>query len=445
MARQTAESGTVHRPSVFRIGAISFVGTAMEFYAIQAYGTAAALVFPKLFFPVHDPVISTLLAYGTLAISYASRPLGGTIFGHLGDKIGRKNTLVATLVVMGVATICIGLLPGYATIGVAAPILLLLLAMVQAAAFGGEWGGGVLVAYEFAPPGKRNLFASLPQVGLPMGSMLANLVWTIVTGSVHGDDLMTWGWRIPFLLSAIVVIGGVIVRLSIGETPEFQHEVKEKGDVAKAPVLVMLRTSWKEALLTSGSFLGFGLNATLSIVFLIDYTSKKSANGAHDILTVLMISTLLQLVVMPLGGYLADKFGNRPIVLLGAFGTAITVFFQYWLVDIGGFVPLLIGYVVCFVFFSAINYGPMAGLFAAAFATRTRYSGLAVGQSIANVLGGIGPIVATSLLVATGSLMSVAGYVFVMLALSTACLTVLSRRLGREATNAGAAVSTAKV
>lgn len=421
------------RPPVLRIGLVSFVGTALEFYSVQVYGTAAALVFPKLFFPHSSPLMGALLAYGTLAVSYASRPLGAAVFGHVGDRFGRKNALVATLVVMGVATVGIGLLPGFATIGIAAPILLLFLALVQAGAFGGEWGGAILVAYENAPPGRRNLWASLPQVGMPLGALIANAIWVIVTSAASQGDLMSWGWRVPFWFSGIVVIGGVIVRLTIGETPEFQ-EVKATGTEAKVPVVEMFRQHWREALLTGGAFLGFGLTATVCITYMIQYGTAQDGGHENLMLDVVMISTAIQLVVMPLGGWLADRFGTGRILQIGALGTAVTIFGLCWLVSTGQFALMLIGYVVGFAFFSAINYGPLAALFAAAFSVRTRYSGLSVGQSVANVLGGLGPIASAAMVAGSGTIMSAAGYMCVMLLISSACLLVLTRKFaGRVA------------
>ncbi|MQA84141.1 MAG: MFS transporter [Streptosporangiales bacterium] len=359
----------------------------------------------------------------------AARPFGSVIFGHIGDRIGRKNALVATLIVMGVATIGIGCLPTYEAVGVLAPTLLLLLRMVQSMAFGGEWGGAVLIAYEHAPPGRRCFFASLPQTGLPMGVVLGNAVFLAVA-SLPSNQFVAWGWRIPFLLSFVLVIFGIIVRLKISETPEFEEEVKERGAQARVPLVEAFRVHWRQVILTGGAFLGFGLFATVSIVYLISYATEQVGVSRSAILTIVLITTALQLIVFPLGGVLADRFGVRRIVLTGVIGSAIGVFVQSVLVDTGQFGWILAGYVLAFGFFASIGYGAFAALFAAAFSARTRYSGLSLGNTLATVIGaGMGPFVATVLMQATGTIVSVAGYVAVVLVISGVCLTILMRQV----------------
>lgn len=431
-------------PSVLRVGVTSLVGTAMEFYDLQIYGTATALVLPQLFFPTSDPFVGTLLAFSSLAISYASRPLGGVIFGHLGDRIGRKRTLVATLLVMGVATVGIGVLPTYQSIGVAAPVLLILLRLVQSMAYGGEWGGAVLVAYENAPPGRRNFFASMPQTGLPLGTLLGDAVWVVVTTALSHEELLAWGWRIPFLTSVLVVLGGIAVRMAIGETPEFQRLVQDTGARAKRPVAEAFREHWREMLLTGGSFLGFGVNATIAITYLIQYSTVEVGAPKSAILNVLLISTAVQLVVMLGGGLLADRFGTRRILLIGAIGTAVTIFPQCMGVSTGRFGWMLAGYLLCFAGFSAVCYGSLAALFATAFRVKTRYSGLSIGFQLATVIGGTSPLVAATLVRGTGSIVGVAVFIAAMLMVSTGCLLVLSRRFGSELEHGSNVAETAR-
>lgn len=435
---------TTRRSSVFQVGATSLVGTALEFYDLQIYGTAAALVFPKLFFPSSSTLVGELLAFGTLAIGSAPRPVGAVIFGHLGDRIGRKNTLIVTLLIMGVVTFGLGLLPTYQSVGMMAPVLLVALRVVQGVAYGGEFGGASLIAYEHAPPGRRCLYASLPNTGLPLGVVLGNAIW-LWAATLPTNELLAWGWRVPFLASFVLVAFGVYVRFKIGETPEFQREVKDRGREAKLPLADVLRHHWRQLLLVGGSFLGFGLFAVISITYLISYATVQVHVSRSVILSVILITTVTQLFVMPIGGWLADRYGALRIVMISAIGSAVTVFAQCLAVSTGQFGLMLAGYLVCFGVFVSICYGALTALFAAAFSVETRYSGSGVGYNLATLLGAaIGPLVATALFAATGTILSVAGYACAGLVLSAACLLVLGRRVAHLVQAPTAAGSTSE-
>lgn len=415
------------RTSIFSVGLTAFSGTALEWYDFYIYATAAALVFPTLFFPSADQVVSTIAAFGTLAVGYVTRPIGSILFGHLGDRVGRKNALVATMIVMGVATIGIGLLPTYGSVGALAPALLILLRMTQSVAYGGEYGGATLIAYEHAPPHRRCFFASLPQSGLPAGAVMASGVWLVVT-QLPEDQLLAWGWRVPFLLSVVLVVVGMIVRLRIPESPEFQ-KVKDRRSEPRLPLFATVRNHWRQMLLVGGAFIGFGSLATVTATYLVRYATTHVGVSRSTMLTAVLITTATQLVFLPLGGYLGDRYGVRPIVLLAAIGAAMAVFVQCALVDTGQFGWLLAGYVLCFGVLGSLGYGPFSALFAAAFATRMRYTGMSLGFQVSNTLGsGMAPIVATALVFATGTVMTVAGYVSALLLISALCLALLTRQ-----------------
>lgn len=413
--------------SIFGVGLTAFSGTALEWYDFYVYATAAALVFPALFFPTENPVVSTIAAFGTLAVGYVTRPIGSIVFGHLGDRVGRKNALVATMILMGLATIGIGLLPTYGSVGVVAPALLIVLRMTQSIAYGGEYGGATLIAYEHAPVHRRCVFASLPQTGLPAGAVMASGVWLVVT-QLPEEQLLAWGWRVPFLLSVVLVVVGLIVRLRIPESPEFQ-QVKKRRDETRLPLFATVRHHWRQMLLVGGAFIGFGSLATVTATYLVRYATTHVGVSRSAMLTAVLITTATQLVFLPLGGYLGDRFGVRPIVLVGAIGAAVAVFVQCALVDTGQFGWLVAGYVLCFGALGSIAYGPFSALFAAAFATQMRYTGMSLGYQVSNTLGsGMAPMVATALVFATGSVMTVAAYVSVLLLISAVCLALLTRQ-----------------
>jgi MHS family shikimate/dehydroshikimate transporter-like MFS transporter len=423
MSTSPPQSRTV---STWRVASASFAGTTVEYYDFAIYGTAAALVFPRLFFPSADPFLSTLAAFGTFAAGFLARPIGGLVIGHFGDRVGRKRMLVFTLVLMGVATTAIGLLPGYATAGVWAPVLLIVLRLAQGFAFGGEWGGAVLLAYEYAPPERRGFFASLPQTGPAAGVLLGNLIFLPIAG-LSDEALFSWGWRVPFLVSIALVAFGIVVRLRIAESPVFV-EVQRKGSEVKVPLWEVLRRHPQQVLLVCGGFLGFGALSIVSATFLLGHATNTVGVDRSAVITAILLANVVQIVVVPLSGAMSDRFGARPVVLLGSITAILGITVTVAAVETGNVGVIVAGYVLGFGLLYCIGYGALPAIFAGAFDARIRYTGMSLGFQMSNVLGSaIGPGVAAIVVQVTGQPMAVAGYVGLMLLISMACLAVLTR------------------
>ncbi|MFC9980927.1 MFS transporter [Gordonia sp. NPDC127522] len=403
------------------MGLASFVGTTVEYYDFAIYGLAAALVFPEVFFTGNDPFIGTILALGTFAIGFIARPLGGIFFGHYGDRIGRKRMLVLSLVLMGVVTVAIGLLPGYASIGVAAPLLLTLLRFAQGFAFGGEWGGAILIAFESAPASRRGLFAALPQTGPPAGILLGNIAFLAVA-QMPDDDLYSWGWRIPFVASALLVIVGLVIRAGVAESLDFE-KVKEAGELASAPIKRVFKTSWKSILLVAGAFLGFGSLSLIAINYLVSYgTSDAVGFTRSEMLTAILIANAAQLLTTPLAGYLVDRYGLRIVMSVSVVGCTFGSILLLSSVTSGDFGFMVLGYLVSMSIFFSLGYGAQGSLFAGAFTADVRYTGMSLGFQVGNVAGSaISLLVATLLVRETESIYSVMGYLVVALGISALC------------------------
>jgi len=380
----------------------SFIGTTIEWYDFFLYGTAAALVFNRLFFPTFDPLMGTLAAFGTYAVGFFARPVGGIVIGHYGDKIGRKSMLVLTLVVMGVATFLIGLLPTYEQIGPWAAVGLILLRVAQGFGVGGEWGGAVLMAVEHAPPGTRGYYGSWPQIGVPAGLVISTGVFAVFS-RLPEAQFLSWGWRVPFLLSALLVIVGLMIRVRILETPAFT-KVKEESREARQPILEVLRTYPKQVLLAMGA--RFGENGAFYIysVFVLTYATQQVKMSQQVVLNAMLIGAGLELIAIPFFGAMSDRFGRRPVYLFGAIATAVWAYPLFKLLDTAS--PPLVGLalIVAFVFSHAAMYGPQAAFFSELFGTRVRYSGASLGAQLAAVLaGGTSPFIATLLLATYGT------------------------------------------
>jgi len=414
---------------VRRVVIASLVGTSLEWYDFFIYGTAAALVFNKLFFPSFDPLVGTLLAFTTYAVGFIARPVGGVVFGHYGDRAGRKNVLVATLVLMGAATFAIGLLPTYATIGVWAPILLVTLRFLQGLGLGGEWGGAVLMTLESGKATKRGLNASWPQVGVPIGLLLANGVLSLM-GAVTGDDaFLSWGWRVPFLLSGVLVLVGLWIRLSLEESPLFA-DVESKHEKAKAPIVEVLQRYPRQVLLALGARVGVDVVFYVYVLFITTYVVTYLKLPQHYALNAVLIAAACQVVFIPLFGALSDRFGRRPIYLVGAVGAAIWTFVFFALLDTGSFPLIVLAAVVALVLHAAM-YGPQAAFIAEMFPTAVRYTGASMGYQLAGILGGaLAPIIATALLDRYESSVFVSIYVLVVLAITVLCV-VLARETAK--------------
>jgi metabolite-proton symporter len=375
----------------------SFIGTTIEWYDYFLYGTAAALVFNRLFFPTSDPLMGTLYAFGTFAVGFFARPVGGIIIGHYGDKVGRKSMLVLTLVIMGVATFFIGLLPTYGQIGAAAPVALVILRIAQGFGVGGEWGGAVLMAVEHAPPGRRGFYGSWPQIGVPAGLMLSTGVFSIFA-SLPEDQFLSWGWRVPFLLSALLVIVGLVIRMRIVETPAFA-KIQEEASHSRQPILEVLRTYPREVLIAMGA--RFAENGAFYIysVFVLTYGTQQVHMPRQVILNAILLASGLELFAIPFYGALSDRLGRRPVYLFGAIMTALLAYPLFRLFDTGSATLVMVALVGVFLFSHAAMYGPQAAFLSEMFGTRVRYSGASLGAQLSSVVaGGLSPFIAAYLL-----------------------------------------------
>jgi MHS family shikimate/dehydroshikimate transporter-like MFS transporter len=383
--------------SIRIVALASLIGTTIEWYDFFLYGTAAALVFNRLYFPTFDPLTGTLAAFGTYAVGFVARPIGGIIIGHYGDRIGRKSMLILTLIIMGVATFGIGLLPTYAQIGPWAAVALVVLRLAQGFGVGGEWGGAVLMAVEHAPPGQRGFYGSWPQIGVPAGLLLSTAVFALFA-RLPEEQFLTWGWRVPFLLSILLVGVGLIIRVRILETPAFAR-VKEAGTEARRPIVELLRTHRKEVLLAMGA--RFAENGAFYIytVFVLVYGTQKVGIDRQTVLNGILIAAACALVAIPLWGALSDRLGRRPVYLFGACVTALFAYPLFWLLDTGSTPLVWLALVVALVFAHAPMYGPQAAFLSELFGTRVRYSGASLGSQLSSVVaGGLSPFIATALL-----------------------------------------------
>jgi MHS family shikimate/dehydroshikimate transporter-like MFS transporter len=374
--------------SITVVAAASFVGTAIEWYDFFLYGTSAVLVFPKLFFPASDPVVGTLLALATFAAGFLARPLGGVVFGHFGDRLGRKAMLSLTLWIMGAATFAIGLLPTYASIGIAAPILLVTLRLLQGFGLGGEWGGAVLLAAEHAPSRRRGFYAALPQVGAAAGSLVANGAF-FLSGKLASE----WAWRIPFLFSVVLVGVGTFIRLRVAESPAV---VKQHG--ARMPLVEVLRTHKRSVVLAMGARLAENVFFYIYTVTALSYVTARTGLAKDVVLRAVLVAMAIDLIAIPLFGALSDKLGRRPVYLFGAIFSALFVGPFFVLVDTGQPMLVELAIVLAVCVGHAAMYGPQASFFAELFGANVRYTGASLGYQLASVLGGgLAPLIATAL------------------------------------------------
>jgi len=404
----------------------SFIGTAIEWYDFFLYGTAAALVFSRLFFPNVDPVVGTLSSFATFAVGFGARPLGGIIFGHFGDRIGRKSMLIYSLLIMGIATFLIGLLPTYQTIGVWAPILLVVLRCAQGIGVGGEWGGAVLMAVEHAPESRRGISGAWPQMGVPGGLFLSTVVFGLVSGAMSDAQFMAWGWRIPFLLSLLLVGIGMFIRLRILESPAFT-KIQESGRTEARPLIVAVRHYRRPILLAMGMRIAENGLFYVYTVFVLTYGPGQLGVPRGTMLWAVTVAALAGLVAIPSFGALSDRIGRRPVYLFGATFLLVYAIPFFWLLQTGS--PVIIG--IAIVLGVAIGhnamYGPQAAYFSELFGASVRYSGVSLAYQLASVAaGGLAPFIATALLAAHGYY-AVAAYMMLM-----AAITVVATYLAPE-------------
>ncbi len=408
-----------------RIVTTALAGASIEWYDFFIYGTAAALVFPALFFPGSDPLVGTLLSFGTFAVGFLARPIGGIIFGHYGDKVGRKRSLVAALLLMGVATTGIGLMPTYSTIGVFAPLLLVALRFVQGVAIGGQWGGAVLLLIESAPPDRRGFYGSFAQLGVPLGVLLANLVFLAVTEAFGEVALQEWAWRLPFLFSVVLIGVGIYINVRLQETPAFEAVREKTASRQGSPILQALREHPRIIALAAGAFVSVNGVFYIFITYIVAYATKTLGMPKSTVLLAVMVSAIVQSPMLVVAAAISDRVGRYRVFLWGAalLGVWSMVFFP--LVDRGTFGSVLLALTVGQAFLS-LMYGPQAALFGELFPVEIRYSGASLGYQIGAIFGGaFAPLIAAFLLAATGNSMAIGVYMSLMCAVSFVSILLL--------------------
>lgn len=384
--------------------ASALIGATIEWYDFFLYGVVAGIVFNKLYFPGHDEVVSTMLAYTTFAVGFVARPLGGVIFGHFGDRIGRKSMLVLTLMIMGIATFLIGLTPTYDQIGILAPILLLLLRVAQGIGIGGEWGGAVLMAYEYAPESKRGFYASLPQIGLALGLFLASGVVALLSWLCTDAQFMAWGWRVAFLLSGLMVVVGMYIRLNVKETPEFAA-VKARNAETAIPFMDMLRRFPGNVLKGMGARYIDGVFFNVFGVFSINYLTNTLKINRTDALLGVMLAAVVMCFTIPYFGAMSDRLGRARTYMWGSLITGLAAFPAFWLMMTSGGNTVVIWFAIIIPFgvLYASVYGPEAALFCDLFDAKVRYTGISFVYQFSGIFAsGITPVIATALIKANG-------------------------------------------
>src|SRR5919107_597319 len=402
---------------VRQVAGASLLGTTIEWYDFFLYVTAVPLVFNQVFFPEFEPLVGTLLGYSTNAVAFVARPIGGAVFGHFGDRIGRKSMLIVTLLLMGIATFAIGCLPTYSQIGVAAPLILIVLRFVQGMGLGGEWGGAVLMSVEHSPEGRRGFFGSFPQMGIPAGVILSSLIFLVLTASLSNEQFLAWGWRIPFLLSIVLVGVGLYIRLNILESPAFKG-IQESGSASRMPLIDTFRDHWKQLLVVAGAYLAQNVTFYILIAFTVAYGTEQLGLSRPFMISIVVISSVVSFFLLPAFALLSDRFGRRPLLLTGTVGMAVMAFVLFPLLDTRSYPLMLLGHLLVTVF-QSMNLGPIATFFVELFETRVRYTGATMGYQAGTVIaGGAALPIATYLLDLTGSGLSIAAYIAVMCVLS---------------------------
>ncbi|MEV6674139.1 MFS transporter [Streptomyces sp. NPDC051162] len=409
---------------MLRLAAASLVGTAIEFYDFFVYGTAAALVLGPLYFPTVSPVVGTLAAFGTFGAGFVARPLGSVFFGHIGDRRGRRPVLIMSLLLTGIATVAVGLVPTYGTIGVAAPALLVVLRFAQGFGVGGEWGGAVLLTAEHAPAGRRALWSSVPQIGPPVGFLIANGITLTLSATLTDAQFRSWGWRVPFWFAGLLAVGGLLLRARLSETPQFR-ELADRGAQAEAPFAEVLRGHWRLVLLTAG-----GLTVAYALYYAITtwslaYATERLGVDRTVMLGCIMAAVSVSAVVTPVFAFLGDRYGRRPLCLAGCAAVALWMVPLTALLYTGRPVWMVLGFLVATLAFTTM-FAVIAAYLPELYEPRVRCTGAAVGYNLAGVLGGaVTPLVATAVARGDGPPWGVAAYLTALALLSLGCFALL--------------------
>ena len=428
----TTVSGQSSAANQRRVAFATIIGTTIEWYDFFIYATAAGLVFAHLFFEPAGESIGLLLAFASVGISFLFRPLGAFLAGHYGDKLGRRAMLVITLMMMGAATTLIGILPTYETAGILAPVLLLSLRILQGISAGGEWGGAVLMAVEHAPRDRRGRAGSFPQLGVPLGMLLASGVMTLMTGVISpGEAFLEWGWRIPFLLSVVLIAIGYMVRRSVDESPVFK-EIADKKQQQKVPIVELFRKHWLLVILAALVFAGNNAAGYMATGGFIPSYATSEAVGMErtDVLLAITFASAMWFIFTALAGILADKIGRKRTYLIGFGAQLLTVFPLFWLIDTGSLGKLYLA-LALFSFGLGLSYGPQAAWYSEIFPASVRYSGVSIAYALGAILGGaFAPTIAQALVNSTGTSSSVSAYLFGMTIISIVAVLILRDRPG---------------
>lgn len=413
--------------SNLKVAVVASASAAVEWYDFFIYGTAAALIFPHLFFPADlPPFVAQIASFSTFAVGFVARPLGGMLFGHFGDIHGRKRALVVAMFAMGLSTTLIGLLPGYAQLGIAAPLLLVALRFIQGLAVGGQWGGAALLAIESAPEGRRGLYGSFVQIGVPLGVVLANSVFLLVSHLTSDDAFMSWGWRIGFVLSVALIFIGLAIHFAIPE-PEAEDAPAPATERRRSPLAEAAVGHWRQILLAGGAFVANNTCFYIAITYTVAWGATTLGLDRDVLLFSVMAGSLVMVPVLIVCGALSDRFGRRGIFLLGALFSGVWAFAVFPLVETGSPVAVLAAITIQLLFISMM-YGPQAALFAELFPKSVRYSGASLGYQIGSVVGGgLAPIVATALFARYQTSLPISVYLLAMCALSFVSVLVLGR------------------
>lgn len=415
-----------------RVLIASVVGSSVEWFDYFLYGTVAALVFNQLFFVTDDPAFGTLYAFATFALAFFIRPLGGIIFSHIGDRIGRKKTLVLTLSLMGLATFLMGVLPTYAQIGIWAPVFLIILRLIQGLGLGGEWGGALLLAVEYAPKEKRGFFGSVPQMGVTIGMLMGTIALSIMT-LLPDEAFMTWGWRVPFLLSALLVVFGLWIRKGIEETPTFQ-KTQEKGEIPKLPIADTLKYHWREVLIATGAKVVETAPFYIFGTFIVSYGTQQLNFNETSILMAVTVGTIVTTILMPIMGSLSDKIGRKKLYVGGTILMIFFAFPYFWLIHQESVFLLFLATIIGLGIIWAPITAVLGTMFSEIFSANVRYTGISLGYQIgAAVAGGTAPLIATALLIRfNNSYIPVALYIILTALISLVAIWTVKDRSNEE-------------